>query len=77
MKFNFKGIIMLVLIVAMMIAAVSIFSLVGEDEDIFTYSDLVEQFENDYVYSFNVDGNSVITVKLSPQISTEKVLPQR
>ncbi len=69
MKFNFKGIIMLVLIVALMIAAVSMFSLTGEDDDVFTYSDLVEQFENDYVYKFNVDGNSVITVHvLQPQL---------
>ena len=76
MKFNFKGIIMLVLIVALMIAAVSMFSLTGKDDDVFTYSDLVEQFENDYVYKFNVDGNSVITVQvLQPQLD-ESGMPQ-
>ena len=76
MKFNFKGIIMLVLIVALMIAAVSMFSLTGRDDDVFTYSDLVEQFENDYVYKFNVDGNSVITVQvLQPQLD-ESGMPQ-
>ena len=62
MKFNFKGIAMLVLIIAVMIAAVSIFALPGEDEDVFTYSDLIKLFEEDRVYKFYVDGDSVITV---------------
>ena len=63
MKFNFKAIIMLVLIVAVMIAAVSIFSAQTPNDEKFTYSDLMDLFENDLVKSFNVDGNSVITVK--------------
>ena len=62
MKFNFKGIIMLVLIVAVMITAVSIFSMPAAGGDVFTYSDLIELFEADRVISFNVNGNSVITV---------------
>jgi ATP-dependent Zn protease len=54
---------MLVVIVAVMIAAVSVFSMQSPNEDVFTYSDLVELFENDLVRSFNVDGNWVITLK--------------
>ena len=63
MKFNFKGIIMLVLVVAITIAAVSMFSITAENGEVFTYSDLIELFNNDLVKSFNVDGSSVITVK--------------
>ena len=76
MKFNFKGIAMLALIVAVMIAAVSIFSLPTEEEDVFTYSDLIELFDNDLVKSFNVDGNSVITVKaLIPKYDNGAIIP--
>ncbi|MBR7117281.1 MAG: ATP-dependent zinc metalloprotease FtsH [Clostridia bacterium] len=53
---------MLVLIVAVMITAVSIFSMPAAGGDVFTYSDLIELFEADRVISFNVNGNSVITV---------------
>ncbi len=77
MKVNFKSILMLVLIIAIMIAAVSFFSLPEDNKDI-TYSDLIELFEEDLVYSFTVDGNSVITVKAwldskgNPSFETDK-----
>ena len=76
MKFNFKGIIMLVLVIAITIAAVSMFSITTDNGDVFTYSDLIELFNNDLVKSFNVDGSSVITVQAfvgerDPQDSTK------
>ena len=71
MKFNFKSIILLAVIVAIMITAVSLFSMPSSDKDQFTYSDLIDLFENDLVYSFSVDGNSVITLK-ALQIATDE-----
>ena len=62
MKFNFKSIAMLLLIVVVMVAAVSMFSLPTEEEDVFTYSHLIGLLEDDLVHSFYVDGDSVITV---------------
>ena len=64
MKANFKGIIMLVVMVAAIILAVSLLSPKDKSADKFDYSDLVECFENDVVYSFTVDGDSEITVQL-------------
>lgn len=62
MKFNYKSILMLVLIVVLMITAVSIFSELGTEEDTFTYGDLVELFENDAVYSITINGDYVAHV---------------
>ena len=62
MKVNYKGIAMLVLLIAVMVSAIYMFSDQPEDEDIFTYSDLIDLFEDDLVYKFYVDGESVITV---------------
>ncbi len=62
MKFNYKSILMLVLIVVLMIAAVSIFSGLGQDEDPFTYGELVELFEKDAVYSITIDGDYIAHV---------------
>ena len=62
MKVNYKGIAMLVLIIAVMISAVYMFSDRTGDDDVFTYSDLIGLFENDLVNKFYVDGDSVITV---------------
>ncbi len=64
MKVNFKSIIMLVIIIAVMIAAVSMFSMNTATQDELTYSDLVNLFEKDLVREFVVDGNSVITLKV-------------
>ncbi len=64
MKFNFKGILMLVLIIVVTITAVSMFSLPLDNDEEFTYSNLIELFEKDQVHSFTVDGNSVIHLKL-------------
>ena len=62
MKVNYKGIAMLVLIIAVMVSAVYMFSAQPEDEDVFTYSDLINLFKEDLVREFYVDGDSVITV---------------
>ena len=63
MKANFKGIIMLVAMVAVIVIAVSLFTNQAND-DKFDYSELLECFEQDRVYSFTVDGDSVITLKI-------------
>lgn len=62
MKFNYKSILMLILIVVLMITAVSIFSELGTEEDAFTYGDLVELFEDDAVYSITINGDYVAHV---------------
>ncbi len=63
MKVNFKSIIFLVLIVAVMITAVSVFSMNTPKKDELTYGALIQMFEDDLVRSFVVNGESIITVK--------------
>ena len=62
MKANIKTIILIVVIFAVIIAAVSIFTSTLKKEEDFVYSDLVDLFENDLVTSFDVDGNLKMTV---------------
>ena len=57
MKANFKNIIMLLFIVVAVIVAVSYFSSVIDKGETFGYSDVIELFEEDLVYSFTIDGN--------------------
>ncbi len=63
MKINWKNIISLVLIVGVVLVAVSLFTENNEKEDTFIYSELVEMFNDDIVYSFVVNENQEITVK--------------
>ena len=63
MKANFKSIIMLLLIVAVVITTVSVFSRRNGDEDEFVYSDLIELFDKDLVTTYTVDGNLNMKVK--------------
>ena len=63
MKANFKSIIMLLLIVAVVITTVSVFSSRNGDEDEFVYSDLIELFDKDLVTTYTVDGNLNMKVK--------------
>ena len=63
MKVNFRSIIMLIVIVATIILAVSFFSNRMKDEDKFGYSDVIDMFEQDLVHSFVVDGNLNMTIK--------------
>ena len=64
MKVNFKGIFMLILIIAVMIAAVSIFSVPTTQNEKFTYKDLLDLFDDDLVHSFVIDSNAVISVNI-------------
>jgi len=64
MKFNYKSLLLLLLIVGLMIVSVSFFNSAQTEKDKYLYSDLMNDFEEDLVYSFVVDGNSIITVKV-------------
>ncbi len=63
MKANFKNIAMLLLIIVAVIAGVSYFSKLKEDDEKFEYSDVIQLFEDDLVKSFVVDEKGVITLK--------------
>ena len=63
MKVNFRSLIWLVVIFALMLAVVSMFSSMREEEDVFTYSDLVELINEELVYSLVIDGDGVVTVE--------------
>ena len=71
MKANIKSILLLVLILAVIILAVSWFTNAFKDEEKFEYSDLIELFENDLVTSFNVDGDLAIKLKTYKPIRDE------
>ena len=62
MKANFKSIIMLAVVVAVIVAAVSFFTQNKNNEDEFSYSDLIELFEVDLVKSYEVDGDLVMSL---------------
>ncbi len=63
MKVNFRSLIWLVVIFALMLAVVSMFSSMRAEEDVFTYSDLVELIDEELVYSLVIDGDGVVTVE--------------
>ena len=72
MKANLKSIIMLLVVLAVIVAAVSIFSTALKDKNQFNYSDMVTLFEEDLVTSFNVDGNLVITLEsIKPMLNPD------
>ncbi|MBQ3016904.1 MAG: ATP-dependent zinc metalloprotease FtsH [Clostridia bacterium] len=59
---------MLVVVLAVIIAAVSIFTTALKDKEQFDYSDMVTLFNEDLVTSFNVDGKLVMTIEsIKPQ----------
>ena len=62
MKANFKNIIILLVIVALVIAGSSFLMNDGAKEDKFRYSDLIELLEKDQVRDFVVDEKGVITL---------------
>lgn len=62
MKVNFKSLIWLVVIFALMLAAVSMFNGLNRDDDVFTYSDLIELIDEKLVYSLVIDGEGIVTV---------------
>ena len=62
MKSNFKSILMLVLLIAAVLVATSIFSGEFNKDDKFVYSDLLELFEKDLVRDFEVNEKGDITL---------------
>ena len=64
MKFNFKSILLLVVIIGLMLLSVTMFSSQKKQSYQFKYSDLIEHFDNDMVKSFTIDGNLVIDLVL-------------
>ena len=77
MKANWKSIIMLLVVLAVIIAAVSIFSTALKDKEQFDYSDMVTLFNEDLVTSFNVDGKLVMTIESIKPLLNEKGEMQR
>ena len=72
MKANLKSIVMLLVVLAVIIAAVSIFSTALKDKEQFVYSDMVTLFDEDLVTSFNVDGNLVIRIEsIKPKLNSD------
>ena len=73
MKVNFKSLLLLVVIVIGMISFVSVFTQGTRTEDVYSYSDLRESFSKDYVYSFTIDGESIIRLELlKPELDANK-----
>ena len=64
MKFNFKSILLLIVIIGLMLLSVTMFSSQKKQTEQFVYSDLIEHFNNDMVQSFTIDGNLVINLVL-------------
>ena len=62
MKSNFKSILMLVLLIAAVLVATSVFSGNFDKDDKFVYSDLLELFEKDLVRDFEVNEKGDITL---------------
>ena len=62
MKSNFKSILMLVLLIAAVLVATSVFSGNLNKDDKFVYSDLLELFEEDLVRDFEVNEKGDITL---------------
>ena len=62
MKSNFKSILMLVLLIAVVLVATSVFTLNLNKDDKFVYSDLLELFEADLVRDFVVNEKGEITL---------------
>ena len=63
MKANMKSIIMLLVIIAVAIVAVSLITAGITKEETFGYSDIIDLFNDDMVYSFEVDGDLTIKIK--------------
>ena len=64
MKFNFKNIIFLLVLVIGFVLVASLFSGYGEETVPLTYSDVLQHFEKGEVYSFEVDTSNVLTMKV-------------
>ena len=63
---------MLLVVLAVIIAAVSVFSTALKDKKQFDYSDMVTLFNEDLVTSFNVDGKLIMTLEsIKPQLNED------
>ena len=82
MKFNFKRILMLLLIIFVVLFAVTTITDNLSDEEEIQYSDIVYCFENDIVDSFVINGDMVIKLvlvdgtKIEYQITISEQLEQ-
>ena len=64
MKFNFKNIIILVVVIGVVLLALSFISSMNKEEEKLVYSDIIESFDNDLVESFVIDGEYNMTIVL-------------
>lgn len=72
MKANFKNILLLVLLIATVIVAVSFISQSLNDEEDFKYSDVLQLFKDDFVVSFEVDSDLQLTlITLTPELNED------
>ena len=72
MKSNFKSILILILLIAVIIVAVSYVTGAFNRADAVIYSDIMQMFEDDIVVSYVVDGDSIITLKaLTPVLNED------
>ena len=72
MKSNFKSILILILLIAVIIVAVSYVTGAFNRADAVIYSDIMQMFEDDIVVSYVVDGDSIITLKtLAPLLNED------
>ena len=69
MKVNFKSILLLGFIIVAMLVSVTLFSSTANEPEKFTYKDAIDNFENNMVASFVIDGNSTLKmVLIQPQV---------
>ena len=61
MKVNFKNIILLVVIVALMIVGVSIFNSITKQQDEIVYGEISSYFEKNIIKSIKIDENNLVT----------------
>ena len=71
MKSNFKSILILILLIAVIIVAVSYVTGAFNRADAVIYSDIMQMFEDDIVVSYVVDGDSIITLKARTPVLNE------
>ena len=62
MKVNFKSLILLIVIIAGMILAVSVFSMKNEEKDAFLYNEVVDTFNknSELIYTVHIDQYNVL-----------------
>ena len=61
MKVNFKNIILLIVIVALMIVGVSIFNGITKQQDEIVYGEIASYFDKNLITSIKIDENNLVT----------------